>query len=189
MGVLSRRVFTLVEPGHDNFARCIGDSRHKLVSLSLVVNDSRMGPFEPSIGGHRTNDPGFRLSDSLCPDQVNIPYLIRAARGALSAIGLVPPELQSTVDTALEKGNNMGIPKVDWVETAEWLEDELKKELDDPQARLPVDEKGAKLFYAINPREAMFFPLSILAAGKIFSVPRNQRFFWSSLPAELPSLS
>lgn len=103
-----------------------------------------------------------------CTMGINIPYLIRTARGALAAIGLVPPELQSTIDTAVEKGNNMGIPKEDWVETVEWLEDELKKEVDDPQARLPLDEKEAKLFYAINPREAMFFPLSILAAGKIF---------------------
>lgn len=103
-----------------------------------------------------------------CTMGINIPYLIRTARGALAAIDLVPPELQSTIDTAVEKGNNMGIPKEDWVETVEWLEDELKKEVDDPQARLPLDEKEAKLFYAINPREAMFFPLSILAAGKIF---------------------
>jgi len=99
---------------------------------------------------------------------INIPYLIRAARGALAATGLVPPGLQSTIDTAVEKGNNMGIPKEDWLETVEWLEDELKQEVNNSEARLPLDEKGAKLFYTINPREAMFFPLSILAAGKIF---------------------
>lgn len=103
-----------------------------------------------------------------CSMGINIPYLIRAARGALAATGLVPPGLQSTIDTAVEKGNNMGIAKEDWLETVEWLEDELKQEVNNSEARLPLDEKGAKLFYTINPREAMFFPLSILAAGKIF---------------------
>jgi Fe-S oxidoreductase len=103
-----------------------------------------------------------------CSIGLNIPYLIRAARGALAAIGLVPPGLQSTVDTAVEKGNNMGIPKDDWLETVEWIEEELQDEVDDPAARLPVDQKGARLFYTVNPREPMFFPLSIGAVGKIF---------------------
>jgi Fe-S oxidoreductase len=38
----------------------------------------------------------------------------------------------------------------------------------DPRARLPIDRKGARILYTINPREAMFFPLSISAVGKIF---------------------
>jgi len=103
-----------------------------------------------------------------CTMGINIPYLIRAARGALASAGLVPPGLQSTVDTALDKGNNMGISKEDWLETIEWLEDELKEETGDKQAGLPIDRKGMRLLYTINPREAMFFPLSISAVGKIF---------------------
>jgi len=103
-----------------------------------------------------------------CTMGINIPYIIRAARGALAKIDLVPPGLQSTVNTAVEKGNNMGIAREDWLETLEWLEDELRQEVGDPQASLPLDKKGAKILYTINPREAMFFPMSILAAGKIF---------------------
>ncbi|MCK4761066.1 MAG: (Fe-S)-binding protein [Candidatus Aminicenantes bacterium] len=103
-----------------------------------------------------------------CSIGLNIPYLIRAARGALTAVGIVPPGLQSTVDTAMEKGNNMGIAKEDWVETAEWIEEELQDDIENPAAKLPLDKKGAKYFYTINPREAMFFPLSISAVGKIF---------------------
>lgn len=103
-----------------------------------------------------------------CSMGLNITYLIRTARSALAAIDLVPPGLQSTVNTALEKGNNMGIPKADWIDTVEWLEEELQNEVDDQEARLPMDKKGARLFYTVNPREPMFFPLSILAVGKIF---------------------
>ncbi len=103
-----------------------------------------------------------------CSVGINIHHLVRAGRSALASIGLVPSGLQSTVDTALKKGNNMGIAREDWVETVRWLEEELQAEVNDREARLPVDEKGARLFYTVNPREPMFFPLSMVAAGKIF---------------------
>ncbi|MGB7297379.1 MAG: (Fe-S)-binding protein [Candidatus Aminicenantales bacterium] len=103
-----------------------------------------------------------------CTMGINIFALIRAARSALAAVGLVPPGLQSTVDTAIRTGNNMGITKENWLETVAWLEEELQNEVGDPEPRLPVDRQGAKILYTINPREAMFFPLSISAAAKIF---------------------
>lgn len=103
-----------------------------------------------------------------CTMGINIPYLIRTARGVLASLGLVPSGLQSTVDTAVREGNNMGIAKQDWIETVEWLEEELRAEVDDPEAKLPMDKKGTKIFYTVNPREPMFFPLSIVAVGKIF---------------------
>lgn len=103
-----------------------------------------------------------------CSIGINIPYLIRAARSAMAAIGIVPPGLQSTVNTAIEKGNNMGIPKEGWLDTVEWIEEELQDELGDENARLPMDREGANLFYTVNPREPMFFPLSISAVAKIF---------------------
>ncbi len=112
-----------------------------------------------------------------CSIGLNIPYLIRAARTALAAVGLVPNNLQSTVDTALAKGNNMGIPKKDWLETAAWIEEELQAEIDDPEAKLPMDKEGAKYFYTINPREAMFFPLSISAVAKIFHMAKESWTF------------
>jgi Fe-S oxidoreductase len=103
-----------------------------------------------------------------CTMGINIFALIRAGRSALAAVGLVPPGLQSTVDTALRAGNNMGISRENWLDTLEWLTEELRNEVGDQGAGLPVDRKGAKILYTINPREAMFFPLSISAVGKIF---------------------
>jgi Fe-S oxidoreductase len=103
-----------------------------------------------------------------CTSGINIPALIRSARGALAAAGLVPPELQATVMTAVEQGNNMGIPRREWLDTVAWIEEELRAETGDPKARLPVDAKGVKLLYTVNPREPKFFPLSLLAAAKMF---------------------
>lgn len=103
-----------------------------------------------------------------CTIGLNIPYVIRTARNALASVGLVPDGLQSTIDTALKTGNNMGIPKDGWLETVEWLEEELKDEVEDDGAEMPMDRDGANLLYTVNPREPMFFPLSISAVARIF---------------------
>lgn len=103
-----------------------------------------------------------------CTMGINIPHLIRLGRGFLASLSLVPSELQSTVELAVEKGNNMGIEKDEWLETIEWLEEELREEVNDPCARISVDEKGANILYTVNPREAKFFPLSLLSVAKIF---------------------
>jgi len=114
-----------------------------------------------------------------CTSGINVTGLIRAARGALAAAGLVPPELQSTVMLAVEKGNNMGIPRQDWLETLGWIQDELRSETGDPQARIPIDEPGADVLYTVNPREPKFFPLSLLAAAKMFHAA-GERWTFSS---------
>ena len=103
-----------------------------------------------------------------CTMGINITRMIRMARTILASIDLVPPGLQSTVTTAVQKGNNMGISQEEWLETLQWLSQELQMEVDDPDAHLPVDETGKKLLYTVNPREPKFFPLSLLATAKIF---------------------
>lgn len=103
-----------------------------------------------------------------CTTGLNIPALVRGARTRLSAAGLVPADLQATVDTTLRTGNSMGITRDEWVETVRWLEDELRAETGDASARLPLDAHGAEFLYTVNPREAKFFPLSLLAVAAIF---------------------
>ena len=105
---------------------------------------------------------------SNCVVGIDVPALVRAARGALAAVGLVPSELQATVDAAVNTGNNMSIEADDWTGTIEWLEDELRAEVNDPTARLPLDEYDAEFLSVLNPREPKFYPLSIVAAGAIF---------------------
>lgn len=108
-----------------------------------------------------------------CTMGINITRLIRIARTTLASIDLVPPGLQSTVTTAVEKGNNMGIPREEWLDTLQWLSEELQLEVGDRKAHLPVDKPGTKLLYTVNPREPKFFPLSLLATAKIFYAARE----------------
>jgi Fe-S oxidoreductase len=103
-----------------------------------------------------------------CTMGIQIPVVIRKGRSVLAALGLIPDGLDSTVATARETGNNMGITRRDWVETAAWLEEDLRAETGDPSVRLPMDAAEADFLYAVNPREPKFYPLTLTAAAKIF---------------------
>ena len=103
-----------------------------------------------------------------CSIGVDIAYIVRVGRQMLAAMDLVPAALQATVDAALTTGNNMAIPTEEFVDTIQWMEEELLDEMDDENARIPLDEKDKHILYTLNPREPKFFPLSISAMAKIF---------------------
>lgn len=103
-----------------------------------------------------------------CSVGVDVSFLVRTARSMLVEFDLVSPGLQSTIDTAIQTGNNMGIPREEFVDTLEWLEEDLQLELDDKEAAIPRDQKGKHILYTLNPREPKFFPLSISAIAKIY---------------------
>jgi Fe-S oxidoreductase len=114
-----------------------------------------------------------------CTVGLHIPRIVRAGRTAIAAMGLVPPELQSTVNTAVNTGNNMGIPKAEWLETAQWLDQELQSELGPGPSYLPMDQSGAEMLYAVNPREVKFFPLSLMASAQVFRAAKASWTFSS----------
>lgn len=103
-----------------------------------------------------------------CAIGIDIAYLVSIGRAMLAEMGLTPTTLQSTVDAALMSGNNMSITNDDFVDTLEWLEEELRDEVNDPDASIPLNEKDRNILYTLNPREPKFFPLSISAMAKIF---------------------
>jgi Fe-S oxidoreductase len=103
-----------------------------------------------------------------CSIGVDIPFLVKTGRKMLSNMGLVPATLQSTVNAAIESGNNMSIPEDEFVATIEWMEEELIDELQNPEAKIPLNEPNKEVLYTLNPREPKFFPLSISAMAKIF---------------------
>ena len=103
-----------------------------------------------------------------CTVGIHLPRIFRAARAALAAMDLVPGEIQAAVDASLKHGNNMAITREDWVETVQWLEEELQTETGDPGARIPMDQQGARILFTVNPREPKFFPLSLQASAKVF---------------------
>jgi Fe-S oxidoreductase len=108
-----------------------------------------------------------------CTTGIHIATILRVARSALAEMGLVPSDLQSVVTTSLESGNNMGITKEDWLDTVEWIEEELQTAVGDPGARIPVDKKGARVLFTVNPREPKFFPLTLQASATVFHAAKE----------------
>jgi Fe-S oxidoreductase len=103
-----------------------------------------------------------------CSIGVDIPLLVSTARSMLVELGLVPEGLQSTVDAAVKTGNNMAIPREELVDTLQWLEEDLRQEVGDESASIPLDATGKRVLYTLNPREPKFFPLSISAMARIY---------------------
>ncbi|MBT4399334.1 MAG: (Fe-S)-binding protein [Bacteroidetes bacterium] len=108
-----------------------------------------------------------------CSIGVDIEYLVRTGRTMLANMDKVPSTLQSTVDSALNTGNNMAIPTEEFVDTLEWLEEDLQDDLEDETAKIPLNEIEKKYLYTLNPREPKFFPLSISAMAKVFHVAKE----------------
>ena len=158
---------------------------HKLEQIASVFRRhfTAMGRIAPGLAGARPLDRDMARAwvDAVfgrcslcgrcslnCTIGIALPRLFRAARAALGAMGLVPPDLQATVDNSLAHGNNMAVTREDWVETVQWIEEELQMETGDPEAKLPLDKRGAKILFTVNPREPKFFPLSLQASAKVF---------------------
>ncbi len=103
-----------------------------------------------------------------CSIGVDIPFIVRTGRRMLATMGLVPKTLQATVDAAVNTGNNMAIAEDEFVDTIQWMEEEMQDEEGFETAEIPLNQIDKKFLYTLNPREPKFFPLSISAAAKIF---------------------
>lgn len=103
-----------------------------------------------------------------CPMGVDTATLNRVMRGLLSRVGVMPEGVRVVSKDQWEVGNQMGVLKEDYLDTLEWMSEELEEQLGHDKAKIPVDKKGAKVMYAINPREAKYDPRTIKAAALIF---------------------
>ncbi len=103
-----------------------------------------------------------------CSIGLDVSAVIRAGRRVLATVGEVPDGLQRTVENQLSTGNQMAISQEELISTASWLGEDLKMEMGDESAQIPVDQPGRRVLYLINPREVKFFPLSLQAAAGVF---------------------
>ncbi len=111
-----------------------------------------------------------------CSIGVDIGFVIKKGRQMLTEMGYTPASLQSTVNAAINSGNNMSIPESELNDTLTWLEEDLRDEVNDPDASIPLNVPNADILYTLNPREPKFFPLSISAMAKIFYAAKES---WS----------
>ncbi len=101
--------------------------------------------------------------DYACPQGVEITALIRKIRG-LRDREKVPGPIHKGVVMCLERGNNLGIPRDDFL----FLLADVGKELEEegfPGFYVPVDKKGANILVTINSKEP-------------FGEPDDMKFWW-----------
>jgi len=103
-----------------------------------------------------------------CPMGVDTATLNRIMRGLLSHVGVMPEGVRVVSKDQWELGNQMGVLKEDYVDTLEWMSEELEEDLGHNEAAIPVEKKGAKVMYCINPREVKYDPRTIKEAALIF---------------------
>ena len=112
---------------------------------------------------------GCRRCTLNCPMGVDTAALVRFARGLLTEIGIVPEGVFNVSRDEWETGNQMAVTEADYLDTLEWMKEDLTSELGVP-VEIPVDREGCDFMYSINPREIKFDPRSIAQAAKIFHV-------------------
>jgi len=101
-----------------------------------------------------------------CPMNVDIAGMVRTVRGNF---GLrAPGFLQDVVDNQIKTGNQMEVTTEEYLETLEWMEEELQAEVGNPEAKIPVDKEGADFLFLWDPREIKYYPQDVQNIAKIF---------------------
>jgi Fe-S oxidoreductase len=108
-----------------------------------------------------------------CPMGVDTGLLVRFTRGLLTELGIVPEGVFNVSRDQWETGNQMAVTQEEYLETLQWMKDELQAELGTTDLDIPVDRPGCDVLYTINPREIKFDPRSIAHAAKVFHVAKE----------------
>jgi Fe-S oxidoreductase len=100
-----------------------------------------------------------------CPAGVDLASMICRARGLVPR-DRTPGQIQKTADLHRTVSNNMGLEVKDWLETVEWMAEELGEEVEDLE--VPIEEQGAEYFATINSKLPMYYPADLQDIFKIF---------------------
>ena len=137
------------------------------VGAASVNSEEDLEELKDIVFGKCTN---CRRCTINCPMGVDYATFNRMARGLLVSVGIMPEGVAVVSKDQWEIGNQMGVLKEDYLDTLEWMEEELQEELEDPSVSIPVDSHDCEVVYSINPREVKYDPRSIADAAKIFHV-------------------
>ena len=147
------------------------------VGAATVNTDAELEELKDIVFGKCTNCRRCTLN---CPMGVDYATFNRMMRGLLVSVGVMPEGVAVVSKDQWETGNQMGVLKEDYLDTLEWMEEELQEELDDPTVKIPVDVPDCEVVYSTNPREVKYDPRSIADAAKIFHMAKES---WT-MPSE-----
>lgn len=138
-----------------------GMDPRKLVRMAMLGLDdelvSSQWPWKCTICGK---------CETACPQNVEIVALVGRIRG-LRDRSAVPGPLHKGVVTCIEKGNNLGIRKEDFIAIVDEISGEMVEE-GCPGFTSPIDRKGAELLVTLNSKEPFAEPDDMKYWWKIF---------------------
>ncbi len=137
------------------------------VGAKSIYSDEELEELKDIVFGKCTN---CRRCTINCPMGVDFATFNRMTRGALVSVGIMPEGVAVVSKDQWEIGNQMGVLKEDYLDTVEWMEETMQDELENPDAKIPIDKEDTDVVYTINPREIKYDPRTISDAGKIFHV-------------------
>jgi Fe-S oxidoreductase len=173
--------YALANPGDPTYAPAYkGDRMRKIfkrhfdwtgrvvpwwVGAKSVITDEDLEELKDIAFGKCTN---CRRCTINCPMGVDFATFNRSMRGLLVSVGVMPEGVAVVSKDQWEIGNQMGVLPEDYIDTLEWMSEDMQADLDDETAVIPIDKQDADIVYTINPREVKYDPRTISDAGKIF---------------------
>ncbi len=119
-----------------------------------------------------------RRCSMFCPFGIDMATMIGVARAVCSSQGIYPKGLEAAVQNIKKSGNQMAVSREDFIDTCEWMAEEYAEEI--KGLNIPIDVKGAKYLYAVNPREPMFYPQELGEAAQVLTVAEESWTFGST---------
>ena len=92
-----------------------------------------------------------------CPMGIKMGALVRTVRGHFYTREQYPGFLQKVVQEQLETGNQMSVTPEEFLETLDWLQEELSRNWE-TLTGIPLDRRDADYFYAFNARKLNITP-------------------------------
>lgn len=109
-----------------------------------------------------------RRCSMFCPFGIDIATMLGVARTVCASQDELPAGLEQARQNIIKTGNQMAVSPEDWLETCQWMAEEYAEET--AGLEIPVDKKGAKYMYTVNPREPMFYPQDLGMMAQILTV-------------------
>ncbi len=108
---------------------------------------------------------GCERCSYVCPMGVKMTSMVTRAR-SMRPMDKKPGKAQLTCELHRDKGNNMQIPTEEWLDTVDWMLEELQEEI--PAVQVPIDKEGAEFYATINSKLPMYHPNELQFIYKVF---------------------
>ena len=105
----------------------------------------------------------------ICPMGINTGEIMYVARALLFGLGKLPSGLVGPVNTTLETGNYLGLAKEDFIDTIEWIAEEMEEDMGEGFT-LPIDKENAEILYVPHPLTLRDLPFLLMDELKILSL-------------------